>query len=291
MGGSNRDEEETEAIEFLNSRMGDDDESVVEGMRRRYERSKDPWFLFFAIHAIEDDEGVPDWISKALFDAARSVALGASIKILAENNTFKSDMSTIPWGKIPWSMDAALGIKSTRGRSHPHVVANKEFNRDAVFNIVNMLRAAYDISLEKACESAYYMFDADACAVACATIEAKKTRFETEEAYRSALADAFDRSNKTFGEKFGASLDTLIDAYHRNAKIYRAAAIARIASAVADFDPNSYDEILRCHWAGELMGMRDSDYVWKVAEADPRNSPSEFPMRHEFRKLADKLGL
>lgn len=291
MGGSNRDEEETEAIEFLNSMMGDDDESVVEGMRRYYEHRKDPWILFFAIHAVKDDEGIPDWISKALFDAARSVALGASVKIIVENNPLRQDMSAIPWSKIPWSMDAALGIKSTRGRSHPHVAAQKESNRDDLFNIVNMLRAAYDISIEKACESAYYMFDAEGCAVAYAQIQARKSRFGTEEAYSSALAEAIDRSNKTFGEKFGASLDTLIDAYHRNAKTYRAARLASVTSNVADFDPNSYDELLRGKWAGELLGMQGFDDVWKVAEADPRNSPSEFPMRSEFRKLADELGL
>lgn len=291
MGGSNRDEEETEAIEFLNSMMGDDDESVTDGMRRYYERSKDPWFLFFAIHAVKDGESIPDWISKALFDAARSVALGASIKIIAENNPLKHDAPAIPWSKIPWSMDAALGIKSTRGRSHPHVVAQREANRDDLFNVVNMLRASYDISIDKACESAYYMHDAVGCAVACALVESKRSQFETEEAYKLALAEALERSDKTFGDKFGASLDTLIDAYHRNAKNHREVKLARIASNVADFDRNSYDEFLRSRWAAELIGMQDCDDVWKVAEADPRKSPGEFPMRPEFRKLADELGL
>lgn len=251
-----------EAKEFLDGRTGGD-AGALEGFKWGYEKSKSPRWLFSAISFSKSGVAeTPEWILSALLEAARSVALG----VIAGPEIVKKY-------KIPGSMDKALGITSERGKKSYITSEQKRDGRDDIFRVIEMLRACYEVSVEQACESAYYFRDVERFALASALVDVKE--YADEASYSAAVA-CLRSYDKTLGEGYGATLDTLIDRYHREGAAYR------------EENPRPAIGMME-EWAGELLGMKEvPDFeAWSVPSADAR----KFRKRPEFQEIADNVGL
>lgn len=274
---------------------GEDSDESCTAFQMAYSKSRNPWYLFAAVGVVETNKlSVPQWIQDALFDAAAKVATSVIVQ------GFWKD------GAMPPSMDAALGLTTKRG-GRPYYTTLESFRRiDSIFHVIDCIRACYDVSIEQACQCAYYFIDVDDGFVRAELVnEAKKRgRFASESDYQAAYSDAVKEGEKTLGEKFGASLDSLIDRYHREGRAHRKTRhCSRLAmlKKKADQEPGEEGDAIRAmladeayghkadmwHWLEELLGMQDYADVWAIPEADAR----KFPMRPEFKALADAAGL
>lgn len=274
----------------------DDVDDGPDWLRSSYEETGNPWYLFTTIALTDQSkESVPAWVVDALLAAATKVANGVVLAPAAMATTGEPGLRGRNGKRVfPTSMDEALGLSTKRG-GRPYYRAIGINVKREIFEYIEMIRACYDVSVEKACECVYYFRDVDACVIAVAVLEEHKKRgnYKDDAEYMRAYEDALTKNDKTFGAKFGASLSTLIDKYHRDGEEFRRRAFARHErnATVLKFRAPTEDDVrnmLMARWAGELLGMKENGAdAWTIPEADAR----KFPMRPEFRKLADSLGL
>lgn len=275
----------------------DDGEGGYQWDHSAYEETGNPWYLFHAIALVStSQEDVPKWVSDALFTAAAKVADGV---LMAEAFMAVTGEPVLRGrnGKrvFPTSMDEALGLTSPRGARPYYRTHHARDVQRQTFELVETIRDCYDVSVEQACQCVYYFRDVTGCVIAAEVVNEHKKRglFESEADYERAYAKAMTENDKTFGEIFGASLDTLIDKYHREGKLFRERALARSARRaralkLKELTADDLRNIRMMRWIDELLGLREygSD-AWTIPEADART----FSMRPEFRTLAIKAGL
>jgi hypothetical protein len=274
------DHDEQSAEEFLTQLCGDGD--MLATAQAEYARTKSPRLLFLGISVIAHERAdgnntpVPAWINDALFEAAASVASYVICGTELSNYNVRTRAAA--------SMDVALGIRPRRGQKPYDKAERLRTARDAIFDIIEQLRTCYDIDIPTACESAYYFRDAESLAIHTAVVQARKDRGDIADdaEFQKSMREAIEESDKTFGERVGCSLDSLIDRYYREGGAFRQECLL-----AAKCDEQDWRARLRARWADELFGMAGFDDLWVTPDADAR----KYAKRPEFAALCAELGL
>lgn len=272
------------AREFLEQCCGDAD--PLDTAQAQYARSKNPWWLFWGVSCISHERAdgkntpIAAWIIDALFEAAASVAPA----VICGPDVWEK----YPKLRAKASMDVALGIKPQRGGRRYDNARRVQSARNDIFRVIERLRSCYDIDIPTACESAYYFRDVDSLVIGTAIVEDWKDRgrFADDATFQQQMRETFDENYKTFGERMGCSLDSLIDRYYREGEGFRQECLL-----AAECDEPRWREVLRAQWAMDLLGMARADCsvadIWVTPDADARR----YAKRPEFAALCAGLGL
>lgn len=185
--------------------------SAIQHCERMYAETQNPYYVVMALGAARwGDFAPPEWALDVLLTAV-NVA------------TFQHNVTG---ARI--SIDAALGLTLSRGKTPREREAQKHDAEARAFDLVRTIHACFDVSIPAACELAYYAIDFDFARGLAEDFGEPGEKLTTygergvANAARNehapiarAKVQAREWFNITYGDRLGYSLDQFIDRYYR----------------------------------------------------------------------------